>query len=565
MAISINPIFPVIAAQGAVSEAALQPGSVIDARVQKILANDLVRIAIANLTIEVLSEIPLQVGQVLQLVVSQTAQGLRLAVVGQGGSPNLATAATAGTTESTDTVALTAGGAATVAAAKADAPASPSKPALTALEALFVSAAAQSAATRQGSLSPLYANLLVAAGSGKLPPQAQQIVDRLLALRPDLGPNLAGGDIKIAFRNSGLFLEASLAAGLKVAPPASAQLPDLKAALLVLREALSITAGAPVTQSASGAQPAPQQAAGPAPSMTGAPPLSPEFEPQEVYLPQARLSVSDDPDNPAAMNQTLFSRVSDAGVRAAATGAALNRLQEVLQNGGSRTGLGVELGLDGEAATGPSPLRAAPANGSTENNVFIVRTSTPSPPFRDALPSAQPVALPLLSSGAPASEIARHLLDDTDAAIARQTLLQVASLPDRVDSAGLRPDQLAPRWNFEIPFATPMGTAVAQFEISRDAAGHDVETAKRVWRARFTLDVEPTGPVHALVSLTGDSTSVRLWAERPATVSRLRAGASQLSQALSRAELQPGDIVISEGVPPQPKLPPAGHFLDRAL
>ena len=128
-----------------------------------------------------------------------------------------------------------------------------------------------------------------------------------------------------------------------------------------------------------------------------------------------------------------------------------------------------------------------------------------------------------------------------------------------------RPDQVAPRWNFEIPFATPLGTAIAQFEISRDAAGHDVETAKRVWRARFSLDVEPTGPVHALVSLTGDTTSVRLWAERPVTASRLRAGASQLSQALSRAELQPGDIVIREGVPPQPKPAPAGHFLDRAL
>ena len=59
----------------------------------------------------------------------------------------------------------------------------------------------------------------------------------------------------------------------------------------------------------------------------------------------------------------------------------------------------------------------------------------------------------------------------------------------------------APRWNFEIPFATPQGTAMAQFEISRDGGGNEVEAAKRVWRARFSLDVEPAGPVHALVSL----------------------------------------------------------------
>jgi hypothetical protein len=575
MSISINPIFPVIAAQGAAPDAALQPGTVIEAQVQKILANDLVRIAIANLTIEVLSEIPLVVGQTLQLAVSQTAQGLKLSVVGQGALANQAAPAAAPATDSLDTVTLTPDVAAAVTAARADTSvASSAKSVLTALEALSVSAAAQAAATRQGSLSPLYANLLVAAGSGRLPPQVQQVVDRLLASRPDLGPNLTGGDIKTAFQNSGLFLEASLAAGLKTAPPtapvsAPAQLPDLKAALLVLRHMLSVTVGPPPQSASAGAAPGSQQAQHPAAQSasmaSGAPPLSPEFEAQEVYLPQARLPVVEDIDNSAAMNQTLFSRVSDAGVRAAATGAALNLLQEVLQNGERSTGLGAEFGPDGDSTASPSSLKAAIANGPPENNVFIVRTSTPSPPFRDALPSAQPVALPLLPSGAPASEIARHLLDDTNAAIARQTLLQVASLPDRVDIAGPRPDQVAPRWNFEIPFATPLGTAIAQFEISRDAAGHDVEAAKRVWRARFSLDVEPTGPVHAVVSLTGDTTSVRLWAERPVTASRLRAGASQLSQALSRAELQPGDIVIREGAPPQPKPAPAGHFLDRAL
>src|SRR3954454_18341031 len=84
MPISINPIFPVIAAQGAASDLVLQPGTVIDAQVLKILANDLVRIAIANMSIEGVSEIPLHVGQSLHLAVSQTPQGIKLAVVGQG-------------------------------------------------------------------------------------------------------------------------------------------------------------------------------------------------------------------------------------------------------------------------------------------------------------------------------------------------------------------------------------------------------------------------------------------------------------------------------------------------
>ena len=65
---------------------------------------------------------------------------------------------------------------------------------------------------------------------------------------------------------------------------------------------------------------------------------------------------------------------------------------------------------------------------------------------------------------------------------------------------------------------------MAQFEISRDGGGSEVEAAKRIWRARFSLDVEPAGPVHALISLSGERTSVRMWAERPATAEQLRAG-----------------------------------------
>jgi hypothetical protein len=196
----------------------------------------------------------------------------------------------------------------------------------------------------------------------------------------------------------------------------------------------------------------------------------------------------------------------------------------------------------------------------------FARSNVPPPPISGALPAAQPVMAAKLVSNSSSETTMHHLLAGTDGAIARQTLLQVASLPDRVDTATARVDHAGPRWNFEIPFATPQGTAMAQFEISREGGGgNETEAAKRVWRARFSLDVEPAGPVHALVSLSGERTSVRIWAERPATTAQLRAGAAQLSQALSKAELQPGDIVIRDGTPPHSAPPRAGHFLDRAL
>lgn len=548
MAISINPIFPVIAAQGVTADIALQPGTVIDAQVQKVLANDLVRIAIANLSIDVLSEIPLQAGQNLQLAVSQTADGLRLSVVGPDGAP--AQTLAAGNAAPQDTVTLTSNATA-VTSVKSDTAVS-SPPALTALEALAVSAAAQAAATRQGSLSPLFANLLAASGATGLPPAVQQAAASLFALRPNLDPDLTGGDIRTAFQRSGLFFEASMAAGAEAIPAsATGGFPDLKAALIVLRQTLSTWVGntAGATPSSSGT---PQTASSTATMQ--APSLTPDFEMQEILLPQAVVAVAEDIGGGVAANKAILAPPLPAGLRAVAAGAALNLLQEVLQNGMSEAGAS-KSGIDGSLA-----LSRAGASGS---DAVVVRTSTPPPPFRGALPSAQPVTEALMSSRAPA-DVARHLLDDTDAALARQTLLQVASLPDQSDPAGSRLDLAAPRWNFEIPFAAPFGTAVAQFEISRDGAGSEADAAKRVWRARFSLDVEPTGPVHALISLTGDKTSVRIWAERPATVQQLRAGAAQLSQALSRADLLPGDIIIREGAPPQPAAAPAGHFLDRA-
>ena len=53
--------------------------------------------------------------------------------------------------------------------------------------------------------------------------------------------------------------------------------------------------------------------------------------------------------------------------------------------------------------------------------------------------------------------------------------------------------------------------------------------------------------------------------DRSDPAAQLRAGVSQLSQALSRAALKPGDIVVRDGAPVQSASAPAGHFLDRAL
>src|SRR5512140_827506 len=72
----------------------LQVGALVSARVQQVLAENLVQVAIGNLSMELTSELPLQAGQTVQVAVSQTAQGLQLAIVGHGGGAATGTTST---------------------------------------------------------------------------------------------------------------------------------------------------------------------------------------------------------------------------------------------------------------------------------------------------------------------------------------------------------------------------------------------------------------------------------------------------------------------------------------
>ncbi|WP_448031255.1 flagellar hook-length control protein FliK [Bradyrhizobium liaoningense] len=516
----VTSIAPVSAASpsadAATPDLVLQAGSVVDARVVSVLADNLVRIAIANLSLDVMSEVALSPGQNLQLAVSQNDGTVRLAVVGGAGEA------------AADVVTLTPRAASLVESPPLAPSAGAARSTLTSAEQVAVTVASAEAVTRQGSQAPLFANLAAVVTGSNLPAGLKQAVLDVLTQQTPLSTGLAGDDIESAFQKSGLFLEASLAAG---APPSSRAMPDLKAALLVLRQALAtIEPAVPSTQGASPA-PAPGGAAQAGSPSTAQQPQTPRSANPAGAVPADIAGGA----SPAAMSRTM------------SAGLAASLLQEVTQDLPRLTG------------NVPGSNKAVP-----DGHGFEAAAHATPPPFRGALPAPQSIAAPSLAPDTPLAATVHRLLDDTDAALARQTLLQVASLPDRADAGGHRIDPAVPQWSFEIPFATPQGTAMAQFEISRDGGNESADPAQRTWRARFSLNVEPAGPVHALITLNGDTTFVRMWAERPATAQQLRAGVGELSQALTRAELKPGDIVVRDGTPPQPAPVRAGHFLDRA-
>ena len=357
MSISVNPILPVIAAQSATPDLVLQPGSVVDAQVQKLLSDTLVRIAIAGLSIDVLSEVPLQAGQTLQLAVSQMQDGIRLAIVGQG-------AAAGG-----DLVTLSP---AAAVANPSSASSTPSANPLTPLEQAAVSAAARNAAAHQDSMAPLFANLGALAGSGGLPAKLQQAMMQVLAQRTSLDSSLTGSDVKNAFQKSGILLEASLASGSVAAP---AGVPDLKAALIVLRQTLLSSLGTGNGQAGSATQQVAPAATVALAADAGSPlhaaasaTLAPSLSPggREILLPQARVPVAED-SLPAGstVRIVLAETLPNAGPRAMTAAAALNLLQEALQE-------------IPRAAGDASPATAIPKDG--RNADVTVHTSTPPPP-----------------------------------------------------------------------------------------------------------------------------------------------------------------------------------------
>jgi hypothetical protein len=534
---------------------ALKPGDVITAKVLQILADGMARLSLANMIVDLPTEIMLTPGSTIQLAIGGTPDNPKLALVEQ----------LTGTAKGQ-------GPEAPVAPAGVASGPAPTGSRVAAEPAAALSAALRSAAVRQNGLGGLFADLQAAVGVEVLPEPVRQAAARLAGLQLPAG-TVTAADVKQAVARSGVFLEAKLAAAAEngAAPPPPSG--DLKAALLVLRHVLKTWVdGVPATPAQGQASPTPQpgqvtqpgQAGGSTPvvgktvvSPSGAvtprllsaptpiegPPAGSASPPMPAAVP------GDQPDPPALQGHASPTPPVPPGP------TLLNRPL------GLPTALVAEQDLPAPPAPRSAP-NAAPARVEKDAPQRLSNPPPPTaPPYRGGPLTPQPAAAPSIIAEAEPRALGERLLEDTDAAISRQTLLQGASLPE----GGGRPrDAQQIRWNFEIPLATPQGTAVAQFEIARDGRGSQASRSEPVWRVRFTLDVEPMGPVHAHIALAGGKTSVALWAERPASAVRLRHDAAQLSAALREAELDPGDVLVRLGEPPRPAEAPAGRFVDRA-
>ena len=326
------------------------------------------------------------------------------------------------------------------------------------------------AVATQGSLTTLYANLeaVVTAPAPSLPAPVLDAAKALLAMRFDIASGAGTDDIKAALVRSGF----------TAAPPAStgatqeAETADLGTALVGLRDALKNWLDQETTARNAGA------------AECGAGCGTADDDADAALSRHAELAA-------AARGRTVVRGGPVARTDRGATSVANRRRQC-----GRQALPGATTPQSEPASNAPPAAPRAPA--------------APMPPYRGAPNVPQPPSAPSLSAAAPPREQAAQLLAQTDAAIARQTLLRIASLPGV--QTGSPTTQQRQRTAPDVRNSggdARSAPAIAPMTIERDArrprpARNRAVMARELFhRSRLTI-----GPVHVRIMLVGERASV---------------------------------------------------------
>jgi hypothetical protein len=196
----------------------------------------------------------------------------------------------------------------------------------------------------------------------------------------------------------------------------------------------------------------------------------------------------------------------------------------------------------------------------------IATVRRPSPPRPNGVPTPQPGTEDNLPPDTAPRGIGEKILAQTEAALARQGLLQWASLSDGADRTHVRAEGQPTPMLFEMPILMNGHNAVIQFQLEQEGRNPGQEEQSSSWQARFAVAIEPLGAVHAAVTLRAGAANVTLWAERSETAALLRSQLLDLRDALSEADFDVHDLVCRFGSPASSEgveTPATGYFLDQ--
>lgn len=191
------------------------------------------------------------------------------------------------------------------------------------------------------------------------------------------------------------------------------------------------------------------------------------------------------------------------------------------------------------------------------------------------LPAAQAQPLPPMAGDAPRADralsldqppiVSNHdraggLLGETDGAVSRLKLLQLASNPGEPRPGATNPQPTEIR--MEVPLLVGRELGLVQFVLERDARPRQ-QKKERPWRLRFALNFSATGEVGADIALLGRQTQVALWAANAETADALEAMLPELGPALAGKGLDLSSVRVRRGRPQSKAIGP-GRMLDGA-
>lgn len=370
-----------------------------------------------------------------------------------------------------------------------------------------LAAAARLLLPRQGPMSPLLSSLsqLAVAPQAAMPGLVKELMRSMVRQMPTPESASTPRGLKQALGESGVFLERHLLASPAPGSGNAALGADLKANLLRLLQLLRNWPPA----GNYGAPPA-----APKPDTAGLPATSPPAA-GNTSTPSPAASDSDPPAaTPQQLRRAVQSTLAPTGPKGATTPHSAPTLA------------GTAAGTDAasRAMAAPHPATSAP------------------PPLPGSVPSAQTpvqVSLDLLNRF---GNLRTDLLQQTEAALARIQMNQLAALPRDAERGLLE-------WLFELPIRRGDELDLWCMRLFREPSGQarQDEPATPEWSVQLAFDLPGLGPMQAQVRITQHQVSTQFWVEHTATLSLLREHLPELRQALLHSGLEVGELDCHSG------------------
>ncbi len=404
---------------------------------------------------------------------------------------------------------------------------------------------------QQDSMTPLLASLarLTQTAQPPVPPLIRELTRVLVRNLPDTTAVTRPDTLKTAIERSGLLLERHLVQ--QANPPraqASNPLPvdaiekDFKANLLQLVERLRNWPGSPAGARATVAARPPAT-----PTTAGSLPTASQVTLRDTPLAP---SVSTPRGDSNVGTPATTGRRTPPGPSPATATLSAEQMHRALQSG-VRAPL-----ADARPAVAPGvPLPAAssspPPSANTATTVAQPPGTVP-PPFAGAPPAPQAAVQATIDLVNRIGNLRTDLLRQTEAALARIQLHQLASQPREVERGLLE-------WLFELPVRRGDDIDLWSMRFVREQAERRAQKHKvqHTWSVQLGFDLPGLGPVQAQVTLRGERVSTRFWTGKEEALPLFRDNLQALQKMFGKAGLEIGKLDCVPGPMPSAATAPS--------